>query len=52
VQQISFTVKGDRFVKFFPKDFTPAQREERIFKALEMYCRKLERARQEQERER
>lgn len=35
--------------KYFPKDFTPAQKEERIIKALDFYCRRLERMKQEQE---
>jgi len=51
-QQNNFTIKANKLDKYFPKDFTPAQKEERVLKALEMYCRKLERARQEQERER
>ena len=51
-QQNNFTIKANKLDKYFPKDFTPAQKEDRVLKALEMYCRKLERARQEQERER
>jgi len=50
-QQNNFTIKATKLDKYFPKDFTPAQKEERIIKALDMFCRRLERTRQEQERE-
>lgn len=51
-QQNNVTIQGKKIDKYFPKDFTPAQKEERIIKALELYCRKLERMKQENERER
>ena len=48
-QQNNITIKGKKLDKYFPKDFTPAQKEERIIKALDFYCRRLERMKQEQE---
>lgn len=48
-QQNNITIKGKKLEKYFPKDFTPAQKEERIIKALDLYCRRLERMKQEQE---
>ena len=44
--------KGKKLDKYFPKDFTPAQKEERIIKALDLYCRRLERMKSEHEHER
>lgn len=41
-QQNNITIKGKKLDKYFPKDFTPAQKEERIIKALDFYCRRLE----------
>lgn len=46
-QQNNITIKGSKLEKYFPKDYTPKQREDMIIKALEMYCRVLERKRQE-----
>ncbi len=51
-QQNNVTIKGSRLEKYFPKDFTPRQKEDIIIKALDLYYRKLERARQEKEYER
>lgn len=51
-QQNNITIKGKKLDKYFPKDFTPAQKEERIIKALDLYCRRLERMKQENEFER
>ena len=48
-QQNNITIKGKKLDKYFPKDFTPAQKEERIIKALDFYCRRLERMKQDQE---
>ena len=48
-QQNNITIKGKKLDKYFPKDFTPAQKEERIIKALDLYCRRLERMKQEQD---
>lgn len=48
-QQNNITIKGKKLDKYFPRDFTPAQKEERIIKALDLYCRRLERMKQEQE---
>lgn len=51
-QQNNITIKGKKLERYFPHDFTPAQKEERIIKALDFYCRKLERKKQENEFER
>lgn len=51
-QQNNITIKGNKLDRYFPKEFTPAQKEERIIKALDFYCRRLERMKQENERER
>lgn len=51
-QQNNITIKGKKLERYFPRDFTPAQKEERIIKALELYCRRLERMKQENEFER
>lgn len=51
-QQNNVTIKGSRLEKYFPKDFTPKQKEDIIIKALDLYYKKLERARQEKEYER
>ena len=51
-QQNNVTIKGSRLEKYFPKDFTPRQKEDIIIKALDLYYKKLERARQEKEYER
>ena len=48
-QQNNITIKGKKLERYFPRDFTPAQKEERIIKALDLYCRRLERMKQEQE---
>jgi len=51
-QQNNVTIKGSRLEKYFPKDFTPKQKEDIIIKALDLYYKKLERARHEKEYER
>lgn len=51
-QQNNITIKGKKLERYFPRDFTPAQKEERIIKALELYCRRLERMKHENEFER
>ena len=51
-QQNNVTIKGNKLEKYFPKDYTPKQKEEMIIKALDLYCKRLERLRQEREHER
>lgn len=51
-QDYKLTIAGNRLNKYFPKDYTPKQKEEIIFKALDLYYRKLERAKQAREYER
>lgn len=51
-QQNNITIKCKKLERYFPRDFTPAQKEERIIKALDLYCRRLERMKQENEYER
>jgi ParB family chromosome partitioning protein len=51
-QQNNVIIKGSKLEKYFPKDFTPKQKEDMIIRALDLYCKKLERQRQEQEIER
>ncbi len=51
-QQNNVTIKGSKLEKYFPKDYTPKQKEEMIIRALDLYSKKLERQRQEQEYER
>lgn len=51
-QQNNVTIKGSKLEKYFPKDYTPKQKEEMIIRALDLYCKKLERQRQERELER
>jgi ParB family chromosome partitioning protein len=51
-QQNNVTIKGNRLEKYFPKDFTPKQKEDIIIKALDLYYKKLERTKQEKEYER
>ena len=51
-QQNNLTIKGSKLEKYFPKDYTPKQREDMIIKALELYCKRLERQRQERDYER
>lgn len=51
-QQNNITIKGKKLERYFPRDFNPAQKEERIIKALDLYCRRLERMKQENEYER
>jgi ParB family chromosome partitioning protein len=51
-QQNNLTIKGTRLEKYFPKEYTPKQKEDIIIKALDLYYKKLERARQEKEYER
>ena len=34
-QQNNITIKGKKLERYFPRDFTPAQKEERIIKALD-----------------
>ncbi len=51
-QQNNITIKGNKLEKYFPKEYTPKQKEEMIIKALDLYCKRLERLRQEREHER
>ena len=51
-QQNNVTIKGSKLEKYFPKDYTPKQKEEMIIRALDLYCKKLERQRQERDLER
>lgn len=51
-QQNNITIKGSKLDKYIPKDYTPKQREEYIIKACEMYHKRLERIKQEQQYER
>lgn len=46
------TIAGDKLSRYFSKDYTPRQKEEVIFKALDLYFKKLERAKQTREYER
>ncbi len=39
-QQNSLTLKGEKIRKYFPRDFTPQQMEEVIFKLLETWHRR------------
>lgn len=51
-QQNNLTIKGSRLEKYFPKEYTPRQKEDIIIKALDLYYKKLERTKQEREYER
>lgn len=51
-QQNNLTIKSSKLNKYFPKEYTPKQKEDIIFKALDLYCKKLERTKQEREYER
>ena len=51
-QQNNVTIKGSRLEKYFPKEYTPKQKEDIIIKALDLYYKKLERTKQEREYER
>lgn len=51
-QQNNVTIKGNRLEKYFPKEFTPKQKEDIIIKALDLYYKKLERTKQEKDYER
>ncbi len=51
-QQNNLTIKGNRLDKYFPKEYTPKQKEDIIFKALDLYYKRLERTKQEREYER
>ena len=51
-QQNNVTIKGNKLEKYFPKEYTPKQKEEMIIKALDLYCKRLERLRQDREHER
>ena len=51
-QQNNITIKANKLEKYFPKEFTPRQKEEMIIRALNWYCKRLERQRQERENER
>jgi ParB family chromosome partitioning protein len=51
-QQNNLTIKGSRLEKYFPKEYTPKQKEDIIIKALDLYYKKLERTKQEREYER
>lgn len=45
-------IRGEKLQKYFPKDYTPQQKQEIIFKALDMYFKKLERIKKSKEEER
>ncbi len=51
-QQNNLTIKGNRLDKYFPKEYTPKQKEDIIIKALDLYYKKLERTKQDREYER
>lgn len=51
-QQNNLTIKGSRLEKYFPKEYTPKQKEDIIIRALDLYYKKLERTKQEREYER
>lgn len=51
-QQNNFTIRANRLEKYFPKEYTPMQKEEKVIKALDYYERHLERVRQERQHER
>lgn len=51
-QQNKITIQGSKLEKYFPKEYTPKQREEFIIKACEYYSKRLERLKQEREHER
>lgn len=51
-QQNNFTIRANRLEKYFPKEYTPVQKEEKVIKALDYYERHLERVRQERQHER
>jgi ParB family chromosome partitioning protein len=51
-QQNNVTIKGNRLEKYFPKEYTPKQKEDIIIKALDLYYKKIERTKQEKEYER
>jgi len=51
-QQNNLTINGNRLEKYFPKEYTPKQKEDIIIKALDLYYKKLERTKQEREYER
>lgn len=51
-QQNNLTIKGSRLDKYFPKEYTPKQKEDIIFRALDLYYKRLERTKQEREYER
>lgn len=51
-QQNNLTIKGNRLEKYFPKEYTPKQKEDIIIKALDLYYKRLERIKQEKEYER
>jgi ParB family chromosome partitioning protein len=51
-QQNNLTIKGSRLEKYFPKEYTPKQKEDIIIKALDLYYKKLERTKQDREYER
>lgn len=51
-QQNNVTIRGNKLEKYFPKEYTSKQKEDMIIKALDLYCRKLERMKQDREHER
>ena len=51
-QQNKVTIQGSKLEKYFPKEYTPKQREDFIIKACEYYSKRLERLKQEREHER
>ncbi len=51
-QQNNITIKGSKLEQYFPKEYTPKQKEDMIIKALDFYCKRQERIRQERDYER
>ena len=51
-QQNKVTIQGSKLEKYFPKEYTPKQREDFIIKACEYYSKRLDRLKQEREHER
>lgn len=51
-QQNKVTIQGSKLEKYFPKEYTPKQREDFIIKACEYYSKRLERIKQERDFER
>lgn len=51
-QQNNITIKANKLEKYFPKNYTPKQKEDMIIRALDLYHKRMERIRQEREHER